>query len=132
MAAHAFVRFETGQVLYARNSWAEMNKREEVSVTFQGAKAGGMVRRLFGRDGLDDTAIDDCELYVQENGKSVNRQIIVEPDEKMGRETAVINFVQTIEGTAKALSHPEEAVILMQIIEAIYKSAKSGKPVEIS
>jgi hypothetical protein len=34
-------------------SWAEMNQREEVSVTFQGAKAGGLVRRLFGTDGLD-------------------------------------------------------------------------------
>ena len=132
MAAHAFVRFKTGQVLYTRNSWAEMNHREEVSVTFQGTKAGGMVRRLFGRDGIDETAIDDCELYVQENGKSVNRQIIVEPDEKMGREAAVINFVQAIEGTAKALSQPEEAIILMQVIDAIYKSAESGKPVEIS
>ncbi|MBC8234607.1 Gfo/Idh/MocA family oxidoreductase [bacterium] len=132
MAAHAFVRFETGQVLYTRNSWAELNKREEVSVTFQGTKAGGMVRRLFVRDGIDETAIDDCELYVQENGKSVNRQIITEPDEKMGREAAVINFVQTIEGTAKPLSHPEEAVILMQVIDAIYKSAESGKPIEIS
>ena len=27
-----------------------------------------MIRRLFGSDGLDETAIDDCELYVQEHG----------------------------------------------------------------
>jgi len=130
-ASHAFVRFETGQVLYARNSWAEMNKREEVSVTFQGTKAGGMIRRLFGIDGLDETAIDDCELYVQENGNSVNRQIITETDEKMGREAAVVNFVETLEGKAEPLSNADDAVILMQIIDAIYESDKTGKPVEI-
>ena len=54
-AAHGFVKFKTGQVLFLRNAWAEMNRREEVSVTFQGQKAGGCVKRLFGRDGLDET-----------------------------------------------------------------------------
>ena len=45
-------------------------EEEEVSVTFQGKKAGGMIRRLFETDGLDETAIDDCELPVQEHGRS--------------------------------------------------------------
>ena len=42
-----------------------------------------MIRRLFGTDGLDETAVDDCELYVQEHGRSVNRSIITEPNEDM-------------------------------------------------
>jgi len=129
-ASHAFIKFKTGQILFARNSWAEMNGREEVSVTFQGKKAGGMIRRLFGRDGMDDTAIDDCEIYTTEYGKSVNRRIITEPDEKMGRERAVINFVNTVTGKEKPYSNPEEAVILMSIIDAIYKSALTGNPVK--
>jgi len=132
MASHAFIKFETGQVLFARNSWAEMNKREEVSVTFQGTKAGGMIRRLFSIDGIDETAIDDCELYTQENGNPVNREIITEADEKMGREAAVVNFVETLEGKAEPLCNAHEAVILMQIIDAIYESEKTGNPVEIS
>ena len=131
-AAHAFIRFKTGQVLFARNSWAEMNKREEVSVTFQGTKAGGMIRRLFGRDGIDETAIDECELYVQEHGRSVNRKIIVDPDPKMGRERAVINFVETLRGKEEPLSTPDQAVILMKIIDAIYESAEKGEPVKVS
>lgn len=130
-AAHAFVRFKTGQVLFARNSWAEMNKREEVSVTFQGTKAGGMIRRLFGRDGIDETAIDECEIYTMENGHPVNRKIIVPPDEKMGRERAVINFVRTVKGEEEPFSKPEEAIILMKIIDAIYSSAEKGEPVKI-
>jgi predicted dehydrogenase len=130
-SSHAFITFKTGQVLFARNSWAEMNKREEVSVTFQGTKAGGMIRRLFGRDGIDDTAIDDCEIYTMEYGKPVNRKIIVEPDPKMGRERAVINFVNTIKKIEEPFSKPEEAIILMKIIDAIYKSSEEKKPAKI-
>ena len=130
-AAHGFVTFKTGQVLSIRNSWAEMNKREEVSVVFQGKKAGGMVQRLFGRDGIDATCIDSCELYTQENGHSVNRSITVEPDETMGRTRAAKNFVLAVEGKEAPLNTPDEAVKLMKIIDGIYASAQSGKPVEI-
>jgi len=130
-SAQAFIRFKSGQVVFCRNSWAEMNRREEVSVTFQGTRAGGLLRRLFGRDGIDETAIDDCELYTVENGRQVNRKVIVEPDEKMGRETAVVNFVNTVSGREKPLSTPSEAVILMGIIEAVYQSAEKGGPVRM-
>jgi predicted dehydrogenase len=130
-AAHGFVRFETGQVLNFQVSWAEMNKREEVSVTFQGKKAGGMIRRLFGADGLDETAIDNCELYFQEHGKSVNRSIITETSEDMGRIRSAENFVQTISGSESPLNTPEQALALMKVIDATYKSAETGKPVEI-
>ena len=130
-AAHGFVRFKTGQVLFLRTSWAEMNRREEVSVTFQGTKAGGMVRRLFGRDGYDETSTDSCELYVQENGRSVNRDIVVPVDTAMGRIRAAVNFVRTVEGREKPFNTPDQAVKLMQIVDATYRSAKTGKPVRI-
>ncbi|MCM8829638.1 MAG: Gfo/Idh/MocA family oxidoreductase [Candidatus Omnitrophica bacterium] len=130
-SAHSFIRFKTGQILFTRNSWAEMNKREEVSVTFQGTKAGGMIRRMFGRDGIDETAIDDCEIYTMEYGRPVNRKIITEPDEKMGRERAVINFVRSVKGEEEPYSKPEEAIILMKIIDAIYISAEKKEPIRI-
>ncbi len=130
-SSHAFIRFQTGQVLSARTSWAEMVKREEVSVTFQGTKAGGMIRRLFRRDGIDATAVDDCELYTMENGRPVNRKIIVPPDEKMGREKSVNNFVNVVLGRENPLSTPAEAVILMKIIDALYLSAERGEPVRL-
>jgi predicted dehydrogenase len=130
-AAHGFVRFKSGQVLFLRNSWAEMNAREEVSVTFQGQKAGGCVKRLFGRDGLDETSIDSCELYVQEHGRSVNRSLAVAADPAMGRVRAAMNFVAALAGREEPLNTPDEAVKLMRIIDALYASAKSGAPVKV-
>ena len=130
-AAHGFVTFKTGQVLTLQVSWAEMIKREEVSVVFQGTKGGGKIERLFGSDGLDDTAIDTCEIYVQQGGKSVNKTIEVAQCEDMGRKRSAANFIAAIEGTEEPLNTPDQALVLMKVIDAIYQSAQSGKPVEI-
>jgi len=131
-AAHGFVTFQSGQVLGFQVSWAEMIKREEVSVTFQGTQAGGMVRRLFGRDGIDATAEDDCELYFQEHGRSVNRSIVVEECEDMGRIRSAQNFALSLEGVEAPLNTPDQALALMKIIDATYQSAKTGQPVAVT
>ncbi len=130
-AAHGFVGFKTGQAMSFQVSWAEMNKREEVSVVFQGSKAGGMVQRLFGVDGIDPTAIDTCELYTHEHGRPVNRNIIVPLDAPMGRVRSAMNFVRALEGTEEPLNTPDQALSLMKIIDGAYKSAASGKPVAL-
>lgn len=130
-AAHGFVTFKSGQVLSLQVSWAEMVKREEVSVVFQGTGAGGKVERLFGEDGMDETAIDTCELYVQEDGKSVNRAIEVEECEDMGRSASAANFIDVLNGKAEPLNTAHQALKLMQVIDAIYESAKSGAPVAV-
>lgn len=130
-AAHGFVTFKTGQSMSFAISWAEMNEREECSCVFQGSKAGGSVRRLFGIDGLDDTAIDTCQLYTTENGLQVNRDIKVKLDETMGRERSAANFVKTLEGEEQPLNTPTEALALMQVIDAAYESATTGAPVAL-
>jgi predicted dehydrogenase len=130
-AAHGFVTFETGQVLSMQVSWAEMVKREEVSVVFQGTKAGGKVERLFGSDGLDETAIDSCELYQQIDGQRVDTTIEVAACEDMGRSRSAANFIATIEGKEEPLNTPAEALSLMQVIDGLYESASSGKPVTL-
>ena len=103
-----------------------------MSVTFQGQKAGGMIRRLFGTDGLDETAIDDCELYVQEHGSSVNRSIVSDESEDMGRIRSAENFVRSIMGEEKPLNTPDQALKLMRTIDATYESAETGQPVQIA
>jgi predicted dehydrogenase len=129
-SCHAMLTFKTGQCLMIRSSWAEMNEREVVSVTFQGTKAGGKVERLFGIDGIDATSIDSCFLFTQEYGSQVNLEIRAEKDESMGRIGNAANFIDSITGKAEALNKPQEALILMKIIDAMYESAASKKPVQ--
>lgn len=129
-ACHAMLTFKTGQCLFIRNSWAELNQREVVSVTFQGEKAGGTVERLFGVDGIDETSVDRCALFVEEFGHQVDLTIKTIPDETMGRVDTAANFIETLAGKAAPLNTPQEALILMRIIDAIYESARTGKPTE--
>jgi predicted dehydrogenase len=130
-AAHAFVTFQSGQVLSIRNSWAEMNERG-VSVVFQGQMAGGKIQRLFRVDGVDATSVDTCEFYSQENGLPVNRTITVEVDETMGRTRSAKNFALVLEDKEAPLNIPSEAHQLMKIIDGIYASARLGRPVELA
>jgi predicted dehydrogenase len=130
-ACHGFIRFSSGQVLYMRSSWAEMTEREIVSVAVQGTKAGALVERVFGTDGLDETSTDRCELYLVEDGKQVNRKLKLPADETMGRLRSTANFVKAIEGKEKAFNTPSEALILMKIVDALYASASSGTPIRL-
>jgi predicted dehydrogenase len=130
-SCHAMLSFKTGQSLMIRCSWAEMNEREEVSVRFQGTKAGGAVERLFGIDGIDETSIDRCRLFTEEYGRQVDLDIRVEKDESMGRIRNASNFIESLCGKAEPLNVPEESLLLMKIIDAMYESASSKKPVRI-
>lgn len=130
-SAHALVTFEDGQCLAIRNSWAEMNEREVVSVVFQGSRSGGKVERLFARDGDDETSIDTCCLFTEEFGKQVNRQILTEKDETMGRVENASIFVGSVEGKREPLNTPEEALTLMRITDAIYESARTNCAVQL-
>jgi predicted dehydrogenase len=130
-ACHALVTFKTGQCLIIRSSWAEMNERETVSVTFQGTRAGGKVERLFGIDGLDETSMDSSRLFIEEYGNQVDLVLKTERDESMGRIANASNFIEAVQGRIKPLNTPGEALILMKIIDAMYESALSKKPVKI-
>ncbi|MDR2629818.1 MAG: Gfo/Idh/MocA family oxidoreductase [Spirochaetaceae bacterium] len=130
-SCHAMLTFKTGQSLQIRSSWAEMNEREVVSVTFQGSKAGGKLERLFGIDGLDETSIDTCCLFTEEYGNQVDLRIKTEKDETMGRVANAANFIDSIAGKAEPYNTPGEALILMKIIDAMYESAAARKPVAI-
>ena len=130
-AAHGFVTFKSGQALSLQVSWAELVKREEVSVVFQGTKAGGKVERLFEADGMDDSAIDTCEIYYQEAGKSIDKTIEVAECEDMGRLRSAANFIATIEGSEAPLNTPSQALTLMRVIDALYASASTGQAVAL-
>ena len=131
-SARGFVTFVDGSCLTFRNSWAEMIKREEMAVSLQGTKEGAVLRRRFGQDGDDATAEDTCELYTTgADGTRRDGPLTDERDEAMGRVRCAENFVRVLQGREAPLSTPEEAVKLMQIIDAVYASAARRRPVKV-
>ena len=131
-AAHGFITFKDGSCLAIRNSWAEMIGREEMVVSLQGTKEGVTLSRVFGTDGDDTTAVDACEIYrMAAKGGRRDGPLTTRKDETMGRVRCAGNFIRVIQGRERPLSHPSEAVKLMKIVDAIYRSARTGRPVKV-
>ena len=61
-------------------------------------------------------AAGDRVITVHENGRPVNRNIIVPPDAPMGRVRSAMNFVRALEGIEAPLNTPDEAMKLMTIM----------------
>jgi predicted dehydrogenase len=55
----------------------------------------------------------------------------VAKDNSMGRVRSASNFVYALEKKEEPLNTPAQAVSLMKIIDAVYLSARSGKPIGI-
>jgi len=131
-AAYGFVTFRDGSCLTMRNSWAEMIQREETSVSLQGTKEGVTLRRLFGKDGDDTTAVDTCDVYrMTAKGARKDGPLTTRHDEAMGRIRCAENFIRVLQGREAPLSDPSEAVKLMKVIDAVYASAETKKPVKV-
>ena len=123
-ACHGFVRFKTVQVLFVHNSWAELIKGEDTFVSLQGTKTGVTIRSV--------NNANTCELYEQEHGVSKDQTLRFMHDHDMGRTHAPENFIRALNGEEEPRTNAEEAVKLMKLVDALYLSADSGKPVRIN
>lgn len=131
-AASAMITFRNGACLQIRNSWAEMIEREEITLALQGTKEGVEMHRVFGRDGDDATAVDTCRVFrMSAKGARKDGPLTRRSDPAMGRYKTAENFIRVLRGQAEPLSDPAEAVKLMRIVDAIYRSAKTRRPVRI-
>jgi predicted dehydrogenase len=128
----AMIKFKGGQTIMLEAGWAARLRREHVYSTLMGTKAGASLERVFSVDGVDDSSIDTCELYTQENGVPVNRSLIVEPDPAMGRVNAVKHFVDCLTTKTACISPGTDGLRIMKILDACYKSAQTGKAISIS
>lgn len=121
-ACHGFVSFKTGQVLSIHNSWAELVKEEDIYVALQATRTGVKIRTV--------NDINSCEFYAQDEGASVDQSYRFQHDDDMGRTRATANFIRTLNGEEEPLTTAAEAVALMRIIDAVYLSAETGRPVQ--
>jgi predicted dehydrogenase len=116
-----FVRFANGAALQFQVSWAAHTPTQ-----FQ--------TELFGTDGGASVGDrDQVELYTNLNGQDV----VIQPDiaASVGNsyERLIQNFVRHLDGDATAeIITPREALIAVQIIEGLLRSAEAGHEVEIA
>ena len=125
-SAFGFIVMENGATIVLESAWAlnSLDVREAVT-TVCGTKAGG------------DMSTDGLRI----NGIRNNRQYVLTPEFNAGgaaffdgegsEEPAVVEakqWIKAVRGGAAPTVKPEQALVVTQILEGIYESAKSGKP----
>ena len=127
-SAFGFIVMENGATITLEASWA-LNTLEvdEAKTVLCGTKAGADMK-----DGLRINSVHN------------NRQLVTKPDLKAGgvafyegaSDTPEVleqhTFINAVLGKGKLTVLPEQAIVVTRILEAIYESAKTGKPVYLN
>lgn len=115
-SAFGFVRFAGGEHLWLETAWALNCEKEDRYVILYGTKAGARINplRLFGD--LDGTLVDmapevpDNNAYLEE----------------------VRHFVACLEGKETPIAPASDGVAVMQMVDALYRSAETGREAVIA
>jgi len=119
--AAAFITFENGASLEIEASWAaNIKEREMMETRLYGTQAGLVQRNL--NEGYEFEA----ELYLERNGCQFDLRLHPPVPSVKG---ACVHFVEAILGNKPHIATGEEGATVMELLDAIYTSAATGKPV---
>jgi predicted dehydrogenase len=121
--AAAMIMFENGATLHLTASWAgNIKERESMETTLLGTK-GGLTQR-----NLNEGYEFDAEMFYERNGRQYD--VKYHPP-LQGVGSAMHHFVDSIVNNRPHTATGEEGLTVMQLLDAIYKSASQRSPVKV-
>ncbi|OGV39423.1 MAG: dehydrogenase [Lentisphaerae bacterium GWF2_45_14] len=121
--AVAMIKFKNGATLELEASWAgNVKEREFMSTQLLGTKGG--LRQYNINEGYEFEA----EFYLEQNG--VQYDMKVHPPVPAAK-SSIHHFIDCIISGKPHIATAEEGIIVMEILDAIYESAKKGAPLKI-
>ena len=133
-SAFGFIKMENGATIYLEAAWAlNMINTKEAQVTLCGTEGGA---EMFGKAYID-------QGYVVFNKVLHDQLVETQPSEAGGvfgfagtsleqRDAEAIQWIDCILNDTEPVVKPEQALVVTQILEAIYKSSETGKVIELS
>ena len=121
-AAFALIRFEGGRSLELSTSWA-LN---------QPPQQQGTLCRVYGdKAAVDVYTPNGSVIYRQFNDKGESSPTALKPPKVTGHAALMRHFKQCIAGQTQPIIGASQGVMLMQMLEGIYRSAAGGKSEQI-
>ena len=126
-AACAFIRMKNGATILLETSWA-LNTAEPVdegSCVLCGSRAGLQIKNnklTLNRVELDRQVVTDVDT-------SAGGVAFYDGASKTPADAEAANWIKAIVEDTDPIVMPEQAYVVSQILEAIYTSSKTGKPV---
>jgi predicted dehydrogenase len=126
-AAYAFIRFDNGAVIHLEACWAG-NLPDDIPVSqIVGREQNNSI--IYGTKGT--IRLQPLTLFENQNGALVTVPI-EHPDESESFQLQLRNFLEAIAGRAEPINNAEQAVELMEMLDAIYDSSRLGREVPIA
>jgi predicted dehydrogenase len=116
--ATGFIRFDNGATLHIEFSWASNVEEEMNFVELRGTKAG-----LFFKRG-------EVKIFTEVEGTLVDVLPRL-PKEGNGHKEHLYHFIDCIQGRALPVNTPQDGVEMIQILSALYQSARTGAEVKL-
>ena len=124
-AAFGFVTMENGATIFLESSWALNTLEEgEAMTTLCGTEGGADMKQGLRMNGERYSRLYDEKVITDAAGVAFY--------EGEGEDAAVVeakHFIDCIIHDEEPIVKPEQALVVTQILEAIYESARTGKPV---
>lgn len=121
--AAGVVTFENGVTLVIEASWACNIKEREIMETRLIGTEGGLIQKNIG-EGYDFEA----EIFMEKNGAQYDMKLHPPvPDAP----NAQYHFVESILNGTPHVATGEEGLIVMKLLDALYESAETGKPIQV-
>ena len=124
-SAMGFIKMKNGATIVLEASWA-LNSLDvdEAKTSLCGTKAGADMK-----DGLRINGERFSKMYVTKPDLEAGGVAFYDGYVKDAKDVEAEQFYAALENGAKPTVLPEQALVVTEILEAIYTSAKTGKPV---
>ena len=124
-SAFGFVVMENGTTIILESSWA-LNTLEvgEAQTTLCGTKAGADMK-----DGLRINGVDLNKMYVKKPSLATDGVDFYEGHSEDPGYKEAKSWIDAIINNRDPIVMPEQALAVTEILEAIYESSRTGKPV---
>ncbi|MFW6410194.1 MAG: Gfo/Idh/MocA family protein [Halanaerobiales bacterium] len=124
-SAFGFIVMKNGATIVLESSWA-LNTLDvgEAKTTLCGTKAGADMR-----DGLRINGQKYGKHYTEKPALGAGGVDFYEGESESPAEREARLWIEAIQEDKELVVKPEQALVVTEILEAIYESAKSGKPV---
>lgn len=117
--AVAMIKFENGTTLILDVSWAAHIEKDRAYVQLYGEEGGATM----------DFGAGKVTLFHEEAGVPVDS--VLYAGRQNDRLRLLQNFLDAVEEKAEPICRPEQGVYIHRILDAIYTSSRTGKPVTI-
>ncbi len=114
--AAAFVKLENGATVVMEASWQSHVAKDEAYT------------KLVGTEGGAD--LDPLRIYKDMFGSPVDIQ--PQFDQVSGHEMEIRHFISCVKGESQCISTGEHGLHVMQVLDAIYESTRTGRSVDIA